>query len=62
MVDGNVYRVLSRYFGIDIPIDTTQGKKYFAALAQQLLPIQHDADYNQGLMDFWGNAMFASFA
>ena len=52
VVDGNVYRVLSRYFGIDIPIDTTQGKKYFAALAQQLLPIQHNADYNQGLMDF----------
>lgn len=52
VVDGNVYRVLSRYFGIEIPIDTTQGKKYFAALAQQLLPIQHNADYNQGLMDF----------
>lgn len=52
VVDGNVYRVLSRYFGIDIPIDTTQGKKYFAALAQQLLPIQQNADYNQGLMDF----------
>lgn len=52
VVDGNVYRVLSRYFGIDIPIDTTQGKKYFAALAQQLLPIQQNVDYNQGLMDF----------
>lgn len=52
VVDGNVYRVLSRYFGIEIPIDTTQGKKYFAALAQQLLPIQQNADYNQGLMDF----------
>ena len=32
VVDGNVYRVLSRYFGIETPIDTTQGKKYYAAL------------------------------
>lgn len=52
VVDGNVYRVLSRFFGIDIPIDTTQGKKYFAELAQNLLPTSHAADYNQGLMDF----------
>ena len=33
VVDGNVYRVLSRYFGIDTPIDSTEGKKLFAALA-----------------------------
>lgn len=39
VVDGNVYRVLSRYFGIDTPINSTQGKKEFAALAQSLLPI-----------------------
>ena len=39
VVDGNVYRVLSRYFGIDTPINTTQGKKEFTALAQSLLPI-----------------------
>lgn len=38
VVDGNVYRVLARYFGIDTPINTTQGKKEFAALAQSLLP------------------------
>ena len=37
VVDGNVYRVLSRVFGIDIPIDSTEGKKFFAALAQELL-------------------------
>ena len=52
VVDGNVYRVLSRYFGIDTPIDSTEGKKYFRELAQQLLPAAHQADYNQALMDF----------
>lgn len=53
VVDGNVYRVLSRYFGITEPIDTTQGKKYFAALAQDLLPKGPEgADYNQAVMDF----------
>ena len=39
VVDGNVYRVLARHFGIDTPINTTEGKKTFAALAQSLLPI-----------------------
>lgn len=52
VVDGNVYRVLSRYFGIDEPIDTTAGKKYFARLADTLLPERNIADYNQALMDF----------
>lgn len=53
VVDGNVYRVLSRYFGITEPIDTAAGKKYFAALAQELLPKSPDgADYNQAVMDF----------
>ena len=68
VVDGNVYRVLSRYFGIETPINSTQGKKEFAALAQSLLPIVNKAErirpngfdmelspvsaYNQGMMDF----------
>ena len=52
VVDGNVYRVLSRYFGIDTPINTTQGKKEFAALAQSLIPASDAAAYNQGMMDF----------
>lgn len=53
VVDGNVYRVLSRYFGITEPIDTTAGKKSFAALAQELLPKGAEgADYNQAVMDF----------
>lgn len=51
VVDGNVYRVLSRYFGIDTPTDTTEGKKLFATLAQQLLDINNSAGYNQAIMD-----------
>lgn len=53
VVDGNVYRVLSRYYGIEEPIDTGHGKKYFAAMAQELLPEGKEAaDYNQAVMDF----------
>ncbi len=52
VVDGNVYRVLSRYFGEETPIDTTQGKKLFAALADELLDKKNPATYNQAIMDF----------
>ena len=65
VVDGNVYRVLSRYFGIDTPINTTEGKKLFATLAQDQLsslivhrsPLPSEGPgevslYNQGIMDF----------
>lgn len=56
VVDGNVYRVLARHFGIDTPINTTEGKKTFAALAQSLLPtseVSHLSSlYNQAVMDF----------
>ena len=58
VVDGNVYRVLARHFGIDTPINTTEGKKTFAALAQSLLPssghfdISPSSEYNQAIMDF----------
>ena len=64
VVDGNVYRVLARHFGIDTPINTTEGKKTFAALAQELLPISPSdysltshlspltSEYNQAIMDF----------
>lgn len=45
VVDGNVYRVLARYFGIDTPINSTQGKKEFAALAQSLLPSSKSSDF-----------------
>ena len=57
VVDGNVYRVLARHFGIDTPINTTEGKKLFATMAQELLPnTQHPSPitstYNQAIMDF----------
>ena len=52
VVDGNVYRVLARVFGITIPIDSPDGKKQFTALAQQLLDKKNSGDYNQAIMDF----------
>ena len=52
VVDGNVYRVLARHFGIATPINSTEGKKEFAALAQTLLPPNEAAAYNQAIMDF----------
>ena len=52
VVDGNVYRVLARHFGIDTPINTTEGKKVFTALAQELLPAAEASAYNQAIMDF----------
>lgn len=51
VVDGNVYRVLSRLYEISTPIDTTKGKKEFAKLAQQLINTQNPADYNQAIME-----------
>lgn len=52
VLDGNVYRVLSRLLGIDTPIDSTEGKKLFAALAQEHLHPTEPALYNQAIMDF----------
>lgn len=52
VLDGNAFRVLSRYFGIDYPIDTTIGKKYFKKLAQDCLDIHQPAIYNQAIIDF----------
>jgi A/G-specific adenine glycosylase len=52
VVDGNVYRVLSRFFGIATAIDTTRGKKEFRQLADSLLPKKQAALYNQAIMDF----------
>jgi len=52
VVDGNVYRVLSRYFGIADPIDSTIGKKKFSTLAQELIDKKRPAQYNQAIMDF----------
>ena len=52
VVDGNVYRVLARYFGVETAINSTKGKKEFAALAQSLLPETSAGLYNQAIMDF----------
>ena len=52
VVDGNVYRVLARYFGIDTPINSTEGIKQFKSLAQSLLPPSYLGDYNQAVMEF----------
>ncbi len=52
VVDGNVYRVLSRYYGIDTPVGSTAAKKEFTALAQSLLPADRPGDFNQAMMDF----------
>jgi len=52
VVDGNVIRVLARVFGIDKAADTTEGKKKFAALAQQLIDEKEPGPYNQAIMDF----------
>ena len=52
VVDGNVYRVLARYFGIATPVGTTAAKKEFTALANRLLPPENPAAFNQGMMDF----------
>ena len=52
VVDGNVYRVLARHYGIATPVGSTAAKKEFSALAQSLLPPERPGDFNQGMMDF----------
>lgn len=52
VVDGNVFRFLSRLFGVDTPIDTSRGKKEFSALATQLLDKDYPGLHNQAIMEF----------
>ena len=52
VVDGNVYRVLSRWLGIDTPIDSAEGKKLFVRVADELLDRERPGLYNQAIMDF----------
>ncbi len=52
VVDGNVYRVLARYFGISTPINSTKGIKEFKQLAQQLLDTENSGTHNQAIMEF----------
>jgi A/G-specific adenine glycosylase len=53
VVDGNVYRVLSRFFGIETAIDSPKAKKEFTTLAQALIQYaEKPSVYNQAIMDF----------
>ncbi len=52
VLDGNVFRVLSRVYGIETPIDSTQGKKQFTSIAHENLDQKNAAEYNQAIMDF----------
>lgn len=52
VVDGNVYRVLARYYGVDLPINSTEGIKYFKILATEVMHSSNIRDYNQGIMEF----------
>ncbi|SIS40540.1 A/G-specific DNA-adenine glycosylase [Zobellia uliginosa] len=52
VVDGNVYRVLARYFGVDLAINSTEGVKYFKKLAREVMDVGRIRDYNQGIMEF----------
>ncbi|WP_300600273.1 A/G-specific adenine glycosylase [Niabella sp.] len=52
VIDGNVFRVLARIFGIREPVDTTAGKKIITGLAEQLLDKENPGEYNQAIMDF----------
>jgi len=52
VVDGNVYRVLARYFGIYEPINSSKGQKTFQLLADDLLDRQHPGQHNQAMMEF----------
>lgn len=51
-VDGNVYRVLARFFDLDAPIDTAAGKRAFASLAQSQMDAARPGAFNQAVMDF----------
>lgn len=52
VVDGNVFRLLARYFGIDIPINSGKGKKVFTELANEIIDKKQAGTYNQSAMEF----------
>jgi len=52
VVDGNVYRVLARYFGVETPINSSEGVKYFKVLARKVMDADNIRDYNQAIMEF----------
>ncbi len=52
VVDGNVFRVLSRLFALETPIDSVQGKKTISKIAQKIMPHHRTAMHNQAIMEF----------
>jgi len=52
VLDGNVQRIIARYFGMTTPVDTTAGKKLYQTMAQSLLQHDEPGTYNQAIMDF----------
>lgn len=52
VLDGNVFRVLARYYGVEIPINSPKGGKYFKELATEIMNVENIRDYNQGIMEF----------
>ncbi|MBT8305523.1 MAG: A/G-specific adenine glycosylase [Maribacter sp.] len=52
VVDGNVFRVLSRYYGVGIPINSGKGADYFKKLAREVMDVDNIRDYNQAIMEF----------
>ena len=52
VLDGNVFRLLSRYFGIHLPIDSSAGKKEFKSLANDLILEKEPGTYNQAIMEY----------
>ncbi len=52
VVDGNVFRVLSRVFGIETPINSSAGQRQFKELAQQLIDHEQPGNFNQAIMEF----------
>lgn len=52
VLDGNVFRVLARYFGVAVPINSSKGGKYFKELAIEVMNVENIRDYNQGIMEF----------
>ncbi len=52
VVDGNVYRVLARYFGVETPINSGAGQKEFKLLAKKVMSVKDPATYNQAIMEF----------
>lgn len=52
VLDGNVYRVLARYYGIHTPINTSLGQKEFSVLAQEVMNEDYPAIHNNAMMEF----------